>query len=562
MPTATFTQPDCTTQEAAAYKASIDAATRVMSGVAAQFAAHEAATPDMTVVVDAGSLMVAGTLVAQAAQTTAAFVAPVTHPRIDRIVIDQLTGVAEIVAGTEAAEPVAPDVPAGKLPIAQVALATDTTAITNSLITDERALIVAPSSGGGAQLSGPTSIYISGSGEYTITNFDVFSAYSATVSAGSVSIAHDKIIVTAPATAQTVDLTVTVNGTDGDPVALAIIDSAIIGIALIEPGNNGGTWAWIDADGNATSAPSSAYLAAHPVWGGIADQTVDSQVMVKIPKFFIKSAVLSSGPYNGKRAWWISDTATAGYVIHPAFRNAGVDVDQFWVGKYQGYLSGGKLGSVSGVAPTVSRTLTQFQADCAARNVSGVTGFMLWSVFQWSAIQWLYLLENGTMDSQTKTGRGRVDTSSAANVNASDVAQATYRGIVGLWGNVSQWVDGLKTVLSNSGAISLWDRNGNKTWVNTGKIPGANAAWAYPLTFAANAGSGYDMTDVFLYDTSLNVNSGATATDGQYFKVDADYFPGVGGSWSDASGAGLWYVSCNAAASGSGTSGGARLAKV
>lgn len=67
--------------------------------------------------------------------------APSTNPRIDRIVLDVVSGVASVVAGMESASPVAPDVPIGKIPNCQVILQTSTTIITNSLITDERPVV-------------------------------------------------------------------------------------------------------------------------------------------------------------------------------------------------------------------------------------------------------------------------------------------------------------------------------------------------------------------------------------------------------------------------------------
>jgi hypothetical protein len=139
------------------------------------------------------------------------------------------------------------------------------------------------------------------------------------------------------------------------------------------------------------------------------------------------------------------------------------------------------------------------------------------------------------------------------------VAQATYRGIVGLWGNVWQWMDGLKTI---SGVINLWDRDGNQTWVNTGQTPPNMNSWTYPVTFMDANGSGYDMDDVFLSKTGPTSNSGATAPDGQYWNNSAEYFPIVGGHWSRGADAGLWSVYCSYAASFSGTGLGARLAKV
>lgn len=142
MTVATPIQPDVTTQSAAVYKAAIDAQTAALAQTANMYAPHEAATPDMTVLVDAGRFLASAvTLVTNAQQTTATITAPVTNPRIDRVVIDAVTGVISVVAGAEAASPSAPAIPSGKLPLCQIALATSTAAITNSLITDERAFM-------------------------------------------------------------------------------------------------------------------------------------------------------------------------------------------------------------------------------------------------------------------------------------------------------------------------------------------------------------------------------------------------------------------------------------
>lgn len=142
MTVATPVQPNFNTMSAAIYKAALDAQTQVLGNTAAMYAPHEAATPDMTVKVDAGRFMAgAVTLVTNAQQTTATLTAPVTNPRIDRVVIDAVTGVVSVVAGTENASPTPPAIPSGKLPVCQIALATATAAITNSLITDERAFM-------------------------------------------------------------------------------------------------------------------------------------------------------------------------------------------------------------------------------------------------------------------------------------------------------------------------------------------------------------------------------------------------------------------------------------
>ncbi len=73
-------------------------------------------------------------------QNTATITAPVTDPRIDRVVVDILTGVLSIIAGSEAVTPLVPALTVGKLPVAQILLAITDTQIVNANITDERGL--------------------------------------------------------------------------------------------------------------------------------------------------------------------------------------------------------------------------------------------------------------------------------------------------------------------------------------------------------------------------------------------------------------------------------------
>lgn len=147
----TFLQPNFTTQSAAVYKAAIDAAIAVLARQAAGFAAHEqdasSPQPDMTVRVDAGQTFTFGFAAPElreiAAQTVSGFTTPAAgYERIDRVVIDPLTGAATRVAGTAQTTgspgPSAPAIPAGKLPVCQVLITDSDTVITNDMITDER----------------------------------------------------------------------------------------------------------------------------------------------------------------------------------------------------------------------------------------------------------------------------------------------------------------------------------------------------------------------------------------------------------------------------------------
>ena len=144
-----FVQPNHTTQGAADYKASIDSSVNVISKVGIDWAPQENNTPNMTVIIKPGRLLIGAVYVVKQTQQTTTITAPTTNPRIDRIAIDPTTGDYVIITGVEAASPVAPDYSTGHIPVCQFTLQTTTTEITNLLITDERVLHYLGSAGGG-----------------------------------------------------------------------------------------------------------------------------------------------------------------------------------------------------------------------------------------------------------------------------------------------------------------------------------------------------------------------------------------------------------------------------
>lgn len=138
MTVGTWQTQDFQTQSGTVYKTALDNNVIVGKRIVDAFAPHAKATPDMSVVVDAGYIFVNQTLTEKAQQTISSIPAPSANPRIDRIVIDYNSGDVSRLAGTEAASPVAPAIPEGKLPCCQVALVVSQTSITNANITDER----------------------------------------------------------------------------------------------------------------------------------------------------------------------------------------------------------------------------------------------------------------------------------------------------------------------------------------------------------------------------------------------------------------------------------------
>jgi hypothetical protein len=337
----------------------------------------------------------------------------------------------------------------------------------------------------------------------------------------------------------------------------------IIGLVQVATGGGAGTYQRID-ENFAPKTTDAAFFNNHPTYAGIVDQTIDGQAMMKIPKFYFKAGTVPSGTYAGKAYWMISDQPAAGFSVHPAFIGAGgVEFDQIWVAKYQASASGGKLQSVPGVLPRVSMDFPTARAEAYARNVSGVSGFRLWSYYDLAAIQMLATIEMGGLDMQSLIGQGRVSQSSAANVDASDVAQATWRGIVGMWGNVYQMVDGLKR---NGGTWWRWQYNapGNTTtsdfatgYVNTGRA--ALTSSGYPVTFDTTLLAAGIIIPATVDGTQTNGSTGDycysnTSTD--------DRIAYHGGHWSNGAYAGLFYLHVYNAPSGSRSDIGARLAKV
>jgi hypothetical protein len=143
--TATFVQPNSTSQTGSTYKSAIDAVTAVLAVVGDAFAPHAQASPNMTVALDAGNIVNGTVLTAVAAQNTGTITAPVSNPRFDLVVIDQTTGAASVITGAEAASPVLPSPSAPtQIPIAKISLTTSTTAIAAAAITDLRALFRVP----------------------------------------------------------------------------------------------------------------------------------------------------------------------------------------------------------------------------------------------------------------------------------------------------------------------------------------------------------------------------------------------------------------------------------
>ena len=325
----------------------------------------------------------------------------------------------------------------------------------------------------------------------------------------------------------------------------------IIGIIF---GKKNALWQRIDADGNAIDVAAGEFD-AHPVYAGVQDETVDGQQMVRVPAFYYRAGRVAAGEFAGKKALWISDEPAEGFALHPAFVGARVQLDQFWVGKYQATPDGDKMGSQPGLMPLADIDFAAMQQAAAARNEGDVSGFGLWSIYHLGAVQTLALIELGTPDVKSILGDGYVNGNGVRPVDDELVTQAAWRGITGLWGNVWQMVDGLQT--DKERRYRIWDAEGGKSYGSTGVTAPANG-WLHRR--ASKQGEGFDLGAVFV-PKKTREDRGDSAY-GNYFWSWRNAVAYHGGGWSHGANAGLFSLAVYYAASHSDPHLGGRLAKV
>jgi hypothetical protein len=330
----------------------------------------------------------------------------------------------------------------------------------------------------------------------------------------------------------------------------------IYGIAMVSSGGGAGTWARVDENGD-NITPTVTDFNNHPVWGNIETVTIDSQSMVKIPKFYSKVGVLTGGDRVGKKAWLVSDGPATGFTLNPAFMDGGVEINQFYYGAYEASDDGGtKAKSISGVLPLVDIDFTAMQARCTARNTGGVDGFSMVNIHQLSAVQILILIQNGGPDVQSTIGDGNTSSSAAVNTGSSD---ATWRGIYEMWGNVRCAIDGVQFDTSNQ--IKIFDQNGNGTYVSTGVTASATNGWTTGMH--DDTGTGYDLGTSFLGETFDSASTNGSFGDYQYSPdLTEDNVCYYGGYWGNGSRAGLFNMYLSSDATYVNTYYGFRLAKV
>jgi len=153
--------------------------------------------------------------------------------------------------------------------------------------------------GVGVTLSGDPSIYVNQTKSFTITNYNVFSSYAVQVSAGSVSITGDTINFTAPSTAQTVALTVTMDDV-ATVFSLSIQPAGVETPVNISPANGA-----VDQNGTVTLTASAFQ------WVGVEDTHLNSDWQLATDVLFTNIIQSSSADTTNLTSWTVSGLSTS-----------------------------------------------------------------------------------------------------------------------------------------------------------------------------------------------------------------------------------------------------------
>lgn len=368
-----------------------------------------------------------------------------------------------------------------------------------------------------------------------------------------------------------------VSVTDGQTVSVTLEFIRVYGVShTVSDGSS--TWTRTDDAVGRNAFASVGDVAGHSdfdncyPWSEMQRETLSTgDVMVKIPKFWYQRAVT-----DGVERIRIADRAMSGFEKHPG--------SGLYVGAYK---TSSDSASVTGAAPTVSQTRAVMRNNARSKGI----GWGLIDASANSALQMLFQVEYASSNGQAAIGRGYCDDNTAViNTGSCDSVpgltgrpagtdgkvDVVYRGIEGIWGNVSEWMDGLNASITreSSGFITITGYVSAEPDMYADGVSAGYAALSHELPYISGSGN-----KAFITQEGLSVSvpwamlpssvSGGSET---AFYPDTFYSglsPNAGatvklalarsGCWKDGSGCGPFCLSCYSISSPAPVSCGSRL---
>ena len=189
-------------------------------------------------------------------------------------------------------------------------------------------------------------------------------------------------------------------------------------------------------------------------------------VMIEIPKTGYK--ISKSGTTLTVQI--TDDPNKKGFSYKAHTRTEDGDREKLYIGAFLGSNKDNKLRSVSGVAPQIETTLTDFRTHAQANGA----GYDLFAFYPMTLLQCLYLIMYKNLDSQTALGMGYVGDENyefgAKNTGATldkgmsygstdSMQQMKFLGIEDFWGNLYQWIDGLVSSSTRNALVATENFN-------------------------------------------------------------------------------------------------------
>lgn len=311
---------------------------------------------------------------------------------------------------------------------------------------------------------------------------------------------------------------------------------------------------------------------------GYSETGSNGQVMVEQPKFYYKVVPLELEKVEGgkgfhmrKVRYYVSDTKKAGFKLHPAFIQDGVEKNFIYLSAYEGstYDTSASVYNTTD-AQTVDWTNDLLASIAGAKPTSGLTqggatrnGFRTiaakrgagWSqqtVQAATATELLFLVEYASFNMQSKIGVGVTNKTDDGTTSMTEITGytanlgnatgsvnnpdgwniVTYRGEENFFGNIWKWIDGINIYNYGVGSVHIAD-HGFKD--NTDADPYQDAGITICGANGYVSAFGYSEDFDWLFIASECSGDSALPVGDYFYQVKANE------SWTVARLGGRWY---------------------